>query len=263
MSKQQENNAQSKTVNKIEFPDYLGYGIADKESFREEDGKYLQDYLLHGKKVLTASLTDDRAEIEEHWEGTNLGYTTYPTLAKAVCVHYNFMDQSQSPIHEFWAHSLSKLGNIYVEYLKDGIGKPIFFPAVYMMTVRIPVTEHNRESAQIFLEDPLLKFLGYRFYPTKFIISKDEGGTSQRSIYLLEVTAPLAFIHDVCSIALSYNVILKERIHRAFVMAGPYTDGLSLKMWKVEEGDDERMYGVMIKSGKEIDGVSTSVHAES
>jgi len=263
MSKQQENNAQSKTVNKIEFPDYLGYGIADKESFREEDGKYLQDYLLHGKKVLTASLTDDRAEIEEHWEGTNLGYTTYPTLAKAVCVHYNFMDQSQSPIHEFWAHSLSKLGNIYVEYLKDGIGKPIFFPAVYMMTVRIPVTEQNRESAQIFLEDPLLKFLGYRFYPTKFIISKDEGGTSQRSIYLLEVTAPLAFIHDVCSIALSFNVILKERIHRAFVMAGPYTDGLSLKMWKVEEGDDERMYGVMIKSGKEIDGVSTSVHAES
>ena len=257
MNKQQENNAQSNTVNKIEFPDYLGYGIADKVSFREEDGKYLQDYLLHGKKVLTATLTKDRAEIEEQWEGTNLGYTTYPTLAKAGCVHYNCMDQSQSPIHEFWAHSVSKLGNIYVEYLKDGICKPIFFPAVYMMTVRIPITEQNRDSARTFMKKPLLEFLGYRFYPTTFIISIVEGGTSQRSIDLLEVTVPLAYIHDVCSIALSYNVILKERIHRAFVMAGPYTDGLSLKMWKVEEGDDERMYGVMIKSGKEIDKVST------
>ncbi len=86
--------------NKIEFPPYLAYGKAIPGSFREADGKYYQDYALHGEKVLTASLTEDRAEFEEFWQGKRHSYTTYPTLAQATQVHYLFLDQSQSPIHE-------------------------------------------------------------------------------------------------------------------------------------------------------------------
>ena len=227
------------------FPEYLAFGIADPSSRREENGFVHQDYLMHGEKVMTVSVKEGTAEIQEYWKGKKCASSTYTTVQQATLYHFSLTDQSDSPIHEYWARSLSRAGNIYVDYLGDGMGKTLYFPAVYLLTLRIPVKEENLPAAFSFMHHPLVRQYGYRYYKTKLFITKKDGHVHSEDIHLLEVTTPLAWMHQLAEAATAEKVILKDKLHRAFVQPRTGKEGQAIKFWSGLHTDAWKNYSIL------------------
>lgn len=238
---------QTATKNKIEFPPYLAYGQAIPESRRFQNGEEVLDYYLHGERVLTARIGTDSATVQEWWKGCALPATTYPNLPQALLAHFVQFDQGSSPVHAFWQRSLSQLGNIYVDHLPVVLLKQLRFPELFALTLHIPVREENQQAAFSFMQHPLVKKHGYRYYSTELLINKPNGKQHQQQIHLLEVTAPLAYLHDVAKAAVAAGVILKGKLYRAFVQTDLHTEENSLKYWPGINGDEWRGYGVLIR----------------
>jgi hypothetical protein len=239
--------ATTTTRNKLEFPDHLAYAVAIPETRRWEKGAVVQDDYLHGERVLTASIAKDSATVQEWWKGQALHATTDPDLQQALLAHFLLMDQSTSPIHAFWMRKLCELGNIYVDSLPQPTLEQLRYPAVYPLTLRIPVREENQKAAFAFMQHPLVRKYGYRYCSTTLFINKLNGKQFNQDIHLLEIGAPLAFLYDVAKAAVAEEVILKSKLYRAFVQTAFHQEGSQLKYWPGINGDDWRGYGVVIR----------------
>ena len=233
------------TDTSFDFPGHLAYGLANITSWREEDGFVRQDYLFRGEMVMTISLKEGRAEIQEYWKGRELSFSSYPTLKQAALYHFAFTDQSNSPVHEYWARSIAGAGNIYVEYLKDGQGKTVYFPDVYLITLRIPVKEENLPAAFSFMQHSMVRYYGYRYYKTKLFITRRDGGVHSEDIHLLEVTTPMAWMYQLVVSATAEKVILKDKLHRAFVQPRTGEEGHGIKFWSGLQTDAWKNYSIL------------------
>ena len=240
------------TKTKISFPPHLAYGVAIPETRRRENGEEVLDYYLHGERVLTARVGDHSATVQEWWKGQPLPSTTYPNLYQATLSQFALLDQGSSPIHAFWMRSLCAVGNIYVDRLPQLRPKQLHFPDLYRLTLHIPVREENTAAAFAFMQHPLIRKYGYRYYSTTLHINKLNGKQHVQAIHLLEVTAPLAYMHDVAKAAVAGSVILRNKLNRAFVQADLDTPGTQVKYWPATAGDDWKGYGVVLRMQSEV-----------
>jgi len=121
------------------FPRYLGYGTLMRDSCKSIGGKEIADYEFNGQPIMTVEQTETGASVEEYYQGEIIGRTSDKNLKKAIFQHYLNIDQLSSPLHIAWIDMLVAQGNIYAEMISDTKAMTLFFPAVFLIEIRVPV----------------------------------------------------------------------------------------------------------------------------
>ena len=127
----------------VAFPDYLGYGKLDPKTIHEEEGFRSAEYHLLGQNVMTVKCWENITEIQEYWEGCPLSMTRHRDLQQAVSRHFLITGHSKNPIYSYLMDKIIRMGNIYAQYDEDSnqSWKAIYYPAVYLYMIRIPIPD--------------------------------------------------------------------------------------------------------------------------
>ncbi len=235
----------SKIENKL--PGYLGYGVLNPDSYKFTDGKAYADYHYEGFPILKVEQSEEGARIEELYGNQTLGMSYGANLQRAIFQHYLNLDQLESPLHRAWISNLISQGNIYAEYISKVKDRVLFFPAVYLIDIRVPVLEEDIKKVEAFIAIPEIKTLLPKLSPSKLITVYPDR-TENLTIKILKITTPIAFTVGVAKMLSEGGIIKKEKRLRAIVsVANPQAETL-LRSFRGTEKDDWLSYSITIKN---------------
>ena len=235
----------SKIENKL--PTYLGYGVLNPDSYKFTDGKAYADYHYEGFPVLKVEQSEKGARIEEMYGDKTLGMSYGANLQRAIFQHYLNLDQLESPLHRAWISNLISQGNIYAEYISKTKDRVLFFPAVYLIDIRVPVLEEDIKKVEAFIGIPEIKKLQPRLSPSKLITVYPDR-TENLTINMLKITTPIAFTIGVAKVLSEGGIIKKEKRLRAIVSVANPQAGTLLRSFRGTEKDDWLSYSITIKN---------------
>ena len=236
-------------MNKIEnnLPTYLGYGVLNPDSYKFIDGKAYADYHYQGFPILKVEQSEKGARIEEMYGDKTLGMSYGANLERAIFQHYLSLDQLESPLHRAWISNLISQGNIYAEYISKTKDRVLFYPAVYLIDIRVPVLDEDLKKVEAFIAIPEIKKLQPRLSPSKLIMVYPDR-TENLTINMLKITTPIAFTIGVAKVLSEGGIIKKEKRLRAIVnVANPQT-GTSIRTFRGTEKDEWLSYSITIKN---------------
>jgi len=235
----------SKIENKL--PAYLGYGVLNLDSYKFTDGKASADYHYEGFPILKVEQSEKGARIEELYADTTLGMSYGANLERAIFQHYLNFDQIDSPLHRVWLHDLISQGNIYAEYISKTKDRVLFYPAVYLMSIRVPVLDEDLQQVEAFIASPEIKKLQPKLSPSKLITVYPDR-TENLTITMLQITTPIAFTIEVAKVLSDKGIIKKEKRLRAIVNVANPQAGTSIRTFRGTEKDEWLSYSITIKN---------------
>jgi len=230
-----------------DFPSYLGYGVLDPVSYTISGEKAFADYHYHCLPVLRVEQSEKGARIEELYDDKTLGMSYGANLERAIFQHYLNFDQMDSPLHRAWIHDLISQGNIYAEYISKTKDRVLFYPAVYLMTIRVPVLDEGLQQVEAFIASPEVKKLQPKLSPSKLITVYPDR-TENLTITMLNITTPIAFTIGVAKMLSEGGIIKKEKRLRAIVSVANPQAGTLLRSFRGTEKDDWVSYSITIKN---------------
>lgn len=234
------------TISIDSFPDYIGYGIKNRDSYRfnSETGIHYCRYLLHGETVLEAEISENEARISTIYKGVLTGQSSDVTLEKAVYKYFKDHDWMKNPVYFAWLHDIINTGNIYVEVFHKSDFKILLYPSVYYTTIHIPLKPDKESIARIFVADEEYQFfrpwIQLAEMTTEYFHKADE----TENISLLSLLSPIAFTPWLLKILVRSGVIDTEKRYRALVGATEFNKGFSKKKYLADEQDDWMAYGI-------------------
>jgi len=234
-------------INNTSLPAYLGYGVLNLDSYKFTDGKAYADYHYEGFPILKVEQSEKGARIEELYGNQTLGMSYGENLQRAIFQHYLNLDQLESPLHRAWISSLISQGNIYAEYISKKKDRVLFFPAVYLIDIRVPVLEEDIKKVEAFIGIPEIKTLLPRLSPSKLITVYPDR-TENLTITMLKITTPIAFTVGVAKMLSEGGIIKKEKRLRAIVSVANPQAGTLLRSFRGTEKDDWLSYSITIKN---------------
>jgi hypothetical protein len=236
-------------MSKIEdkLPAYLGYGVLNPDSYKFTDGKVYADYDYEGFPILKVEQSEKGARIEEMYGDKTLGMSYGADLQRAIFQHYLNLDQLESPLHRAWISNLISQGNIYAEYISKTKDRVLFFPAVYLIDIRVPVLEEGIKKVEAFIGIPEIKTLLPRLSPSKLVTVYPDR-TENLTITILKITTPIAFTIGVAKMLSEGGIIKKEKRLRAIVSVANPQAGTLLRSFRGTEKDDWLSYSITIKN---------------
>ena len=235
----------SKIENKL--PAYLGYGVLNPDSYKFTDGKAYADYHYEGFPILKVEQSEKGARIEELYGDQTLGMSYGANLERAIFQHYLNFDQMDSPLHRAWIHDLISQGNIYAEYISKTRDRVLFYPAVYLMSIRVPVLDEDLQKVEAFIASPEIKKLKPKLSPSK-LITVYPYRTENLTITMLQITTPIAFTIGVAKVLSEKGILKKEKRLRAIVNVANPQAGTSIRTFRGTEKDDWVSYSITIKN---------------
>jgi len=236
-------------MSKIEhkLPAYLGYGVLNPDSYKFTDGKAYADYHYEGFPILKVEQSEKGARIEELYDDKTLGMSFGTNLERAIFQHYLNFDQMDSPLHRAWIHDLISQGNIYAEYISKTKDRVLFYPAVYLMSIRVPVLDEDLQKVEAFIASPEVKNLQPKLSPSKLITVYPDK-TENLTITMLQITTPIAFTIGVAKALSEKGIIKKEKRLRAIVNVANPQAGTSIRTFRGTEKDEWLSYSITIKN---------------
>jgi len=230
-----------------DFPSYLGYGILDPDSYTLSGEKAFADYHYQGLPILKVEHSEKGARIEELYGDKTLGMSYGANLERAIFQHYLNFDQMDSPLHRAWIHDLISQGNIYAEYICKTKDRVLFYPAVYLMSIRVPVLDEDLQQVEAFIASPEIKKLQPKLSPSK-LITVYPNRTENLTITMLQITTPIAFTIGVAKVLSEKGIIKKEKRLRAIVNVANPQAGTLLRSFRGSEKDEWLSYSITIKN---------------
>jgi hypothetical protein len=232
-------------INNTSLPAYLGYGVLNPDSYKFTDGKAYADYHYEGFPVLKVEQSEKGARIEEMYGDKTLGMSYGANLQRAIFQHYLNLDQLESPLHRAWISNLISQGNIYAEYISKKKDRVLFFPAVYLIDIRVPVLEEDIKKVEAFIAIPEIKTLLPKLSLSKLITVYPDR-TENLTITILKITTPIAFTVGVAKMLSKGGIIKKEKRLRAIVSVANPQAGTLLRSFRGTEKDDWVSYSIII-----------------
>jgi hypothetical protein len=229
-----------------DFPSYLGYGVIDPDSFTLSGEKAHVNYHYQGLPILKVEHSDKGARIEELYGDKTLGMSYGANLERAIFQHYLNFDQVDSPLHRTWIHDLIRQGNIYAEYITKTKDRVLFYPAVYLMSIRVPVLDEDLKQVEAFIASPEIKKLQPKLSPSK-LITVYPNRTEDLTITILHITTPIAFTIGVAKVLSEKGIIRKEKRLRAIVNIAVPQAGTLIRTFRGAEQDGWLSYSITIK----------------
>lgn len=233
-------------MNKIEFPSYLAFGKLNETSIRIENECTIADYELLGKKVMEVKLSPDRAWVVDYFGGKQYASSTYPTLAQTFQSHFMVVKASSNPIMGFLSREVCNLGNFYFQHFDEDSGnwRMTFFPAGYLLVIRIPVLKENSEVVKELIEDESMKKSVFEIYETQLTINYKTGDKKVVDIHLLELVMPVAFVYDTAKWLTEHKMILKEKLFRAIISDSSNKWFTAAQLFVGNDNDDWTSYSI-------------------
>ena len=218
--------------NTIPFPNYLALGRLNHKSIRCEDEWLVADYYQLNKKVLELRWKPDRTEIIDFYNSEKQSSSTYPTIKSAALYHYSANDFTKNPVFMEFAEHIYKNANIYFQYpTSDRKSKQLFYPAVYLYILRLPVTGDNQEHVMRIIENPFVKQWFYDLYDTSLHILPRNEKKTELEIQILELIVPLAWLEDIVLFLKKNKVFLPGYQLRALFQPINFTPGPGLQLF--------------------------------
>jgi len=231
----------------LKFPQYLGYGILNPESRKSIDDKKIANYEFNGQPIMTVEQTETGASVEEYYQDKAIGRSFGKKLEGAIFQHYLNLDQLSSPLHRAWIDKLVSQGNIYAEMISKTKDRVLFYPAVFLIDIRVPVLEEKLESVKEFIKNPTIQKHLPKIEESKLITAfpnyKETLTTS-----ILRITTPIAFTIDIAKELSSAGIIEKEKRLRAIVSVARPNAGALVRSFSGTKTDPWLFYSITLNN---------------
>ncbi len=234
-------------MNNETFPAYLAFGKLNQQSIRHVGDQRKAEYELLGNKVMEVTINLKNVVIQEFNNNISIGYSCYPTLKGCLLNHFMACPIAKSGILENLIRRVCELGNIFYDFPKYDKNEPhiLYYPAVELHIIRVPITSYNMISWGIFLENKENENLLNNIYKTTlFIKEKGQENLSEEKIHLAELVAPIAYIYERVQLLLSHNLIQPEKKHRAIIQNFIGAETIELKMFYGTKNDSWSEYAI-------------------
>ena len=230
-----------------DFPAYLGYGALNPDSYTWSDGKASAEYIFQGLPILNVEQSEEGVNIEEVFQGTSLRIAQGLDLQRTISLFYGSGDPSKSPLHRAWIDELIHQGNIYAEYITKTNTRLIFYPAVYLMDIRVPVLDEDIKQVMAFIDTPALKKWQPKLIPSTLVTVYPDR-TENLTISILLITAPIAFTIGVAKLLSQAGIIKREKRFRSIVSVVKPLIGTWLRTFHGTERDPWLAYAVTMNN---------------
>ena len=231
----------------LKFPPYLGYGTLNPNSRKSIGNKEIADYEFNGHPIMTVEQTETGASVEEYYQDKAIGRSFGKKLEGAIFQHYLNLDQLSSPLHRAWIDKLVSQGNIYAEMISKTKERVLFYPAVFLMDIRVPVLDERLASVKEFIETPEMKKHLPKIEDSK-LITVFPNYKETLTISLLRITAPIAFTIDIAKELSNAGIIEKEKRLRAIVSVARPNSGTVVRSFGGTKTDTWLFYSITLNN---------------
>lgn len=229
------------------FPHYLGYGIINKDSYRIESEKEYVEYVYKDQTVTTAEISPKGAMIEEFYNGKRLSMSFGKNLQRAVFQHYLASDQLKSHLHLDWINEVVGIGNIYAEMIQKTEQTVLYFPAIYLIQIRIPISNDKLTLLEKFMENPEVIKLNATAKEATIITRYDERNENL-TVPLLTICTPIAFTVQTLKLIKESELISTEKRLRGIVGQARASNGTVMRNFIGSPTDNWKSYSILYQS---------------
>jgi len=232
------NAARKKRIEAL--PPYLGLGTLDPSSQCVANGIVKAKYKSGTETIYGVSVSAQRSEIVEYFEGEELSRSVGQGLGQAFFYHMMGLPMDEHPrLQELFAEIAAR-GNIYISFSPDR--KLVTYPAGYLFGLRLPITIANRATWEAFagwLED-----CG-EAAPLKFSVTQDgfilklsaDGNVLLDEVTIADCSTLLLNLEAAVDLIMESGMVLSGKEHRLTVV--PIQD-LAKGRLTVHPGDEDR-----------------------
>ncbi len=208
-----------------ELPDYLGFGVLDRNSVVQSDAGVSANY-VQGEEVVYEIMSEkSQCQISEYFQGEWIGESRDRVLEQAFLRHFSACSPFEHPRFGELYNQLTAGRNISVIFPQRP--QAVYFPAGLIFSVRLPLVKGRnrkawsafRESIKLSPESKLLQF-GKENKGVLFRLSA-AGEVSHEDILVGACTAMLINVARVVDLIWESGVVLPEKEYRLTVMDGP------------------------------------------
>jgi len=233
------------TLSRVPFPDYLGYGIQEKDSydFDADKGIHRCRYQLNGITIMEAKVSEREAVISEIVEGSVRGIASGENLEKAMFSYYQKDECITNPIYLAWLRQVIDAGNIYAEVFDRAAIRFLFYPTLYYTTIHIPLKPEKEAIARSIACREAYNFFTPWIQQALMYTTKS-GRTGSVDLFLLSLISPVAHVPWLLRVLLREGIISEEKKYRAIVGATEFHYSKSIKNFRGDESDGWSSYSI-------------------
>ena len=239
------------TTTNFKFPNYLGYAKAIMDSYKIDHltGKEILSYEYKGQITLEVEVTHRNAKITEYFNGKILGITSDINLTQAFFSHYRDIDPLYFPIHEDWIKSIIDIRNVYADFITKSSIKQFYFPALFLIDIRVPIKEGQLSIAEEFLNKESLRDFHPWIQQAQFTITyPDKVDIIKRP--LLSLICPIAYSLEVLNEISNADLICTQKVFRPIVSLAQINKGNSIRSFFGRNGDEWKRYNFAYQASK-------------
>jgi len=222
------------------LPPYLGLGILDPSSTYETNGIVRAKYKSAAETVYDVSVSAQRSEIVEYFEGKELSRSIGQGLGQAFFYHMMGLPIDEHPRLQELFTEITTGRNINV--ICNPKHKFVIYPVGIGFLLHLPVTNSNRATWKAFsgwLEDcgdtaPLRTELTHKGHILKL---SSQGDVLVESVTIAECSTILIRLKSAVDLIVESGLVLPEKENRLTVM--PFQESAASQL-RVYPGDEDR-----------------------
>jgi len=232
--------------NKFQFPRYLGYAKAIPESHHYDPAlqKERLHYAFNDKHLLEVEIRPGNVRLTEYYDEKLLSITSDTALDKALFSHYRDMDPFHFPIHQAWMNAVIAVRNVYVDYIMKEHIKHFYYPALFLIDIRVPILETQIEIAEALIQEGPLKGL-QAWIQTSQITATFPDKVEILKIPLLSIICPIAYSLDVLNEINTFGLISKLKLFRPMVSLAEPAKGSTIRSFFGRGEDAWQRYNIV------------------
>jgi len=237
----------TKSMIQTKFPSYLSYGQINNKSYKKEGETEYVDYSFKNQTILRVELSSSGAMLEEFYNGISQRMSFGKDLQRAVFQHYLASDQLKSHLHLDWINEVVGIGNIYAEMIQKTDQTVLYFPAVYLIEIRIPISNDKLSLLEKFLGNPEVIKLNATTQEAT-IITRYEDRNENLTVPLLTICTPIAFTVQTLKLIKASGLISTEKRLRGIVGQARASNGTVMRNFIGFPTDNWKSYSILYQS---------------
>jgi hypothetical protein len=230
---------------KFNFPAYLAYGKINTESYHYDEAtkEHTVLYEYESKPYLKVEVGEKSTLITEYVDGNRQSISSRKTMKEAMFSHFSSINPLNYAAQGTWISSMIGLGGIYVEFFTSHCIKQLFYPALFLIDIRIPLSDSKLKEAQDLITTPLSQKFNPWIQESQITITYSDHIEVVKK-RLLSVICPIAYSLDLVKQVKSQGLIEKEKVFRPLVTLATPEKGNRVKNFFGRDEDAWEMYNV-------------------
>jgi hypothetical protein len=230
---------------KYNFPAYLAYGKINTNSYHHDEAKNEHSalYEYESKPYLKVEVGEKSTLITEYVDGNRQSISSRKTMKEAMFSHFSSINPLNYAAQGTWISSMIGLGGIYVEFFTSHCIKQLFYPALFLIDIRIPLSESKLKEVQDLIGTPLFQKFNPWIQEAQITITYPEHVEVVKKP-LLSIICPIAYSLDLMKQVKWQGLIEKEKVFRPLVTLATPAKGNKVKNFFGRDEDAWERYNI-------------------